>query len=131
MKRSLEEEFDEDIKHPSPSCSILSTVKVENVKRSLEKEFDEDIKGDEELLMVSREMKSIDNNTEPIVKIDDEKLNVAEVTDAVAKVKVEKSDNIIFDEAQAMLINDNNNTEPIVKIDDESNNVHNVTKNNC
>ena len=38
-----------------------------------EEEFDEDIKGDDELLMVSKEMKSPDNNTEPIVKIDDEK----------------------------------------------------------
>ena len=77
------------LKHPAPSCSVLSTVKVENVKRSLEEEFDEDIKGDEELLMVSKEMKSPDNNTEPLVKIDDEKSkadNVAVVTDAITNV---------------------------------------------
>lgn len=133
------------LKHPPPSCSVLSTVKVENVKRSLEEEFDEDIKGDEELLMVSKEMKSPDNNTEPTCKIDDEKCkadNVAEVTDAVAnvdgvknsvdqptaKVNVKKNDNITFEEAQSMLIIDNNNIQPTVKVDDENDNADNVPK---
>ena len=132
-------------KHTAPSCSVLSTVKVENVKKSLEEEFDEDIMGDEEVLMVSKEMNSPDNNTEPIVKVDDEKCkadNVAEVPNAVAnvdgvknsadqptaKVNVKKNDNITFIEAQAMLIIDSNDIEPIVKVDDENDNVDNVWK---
>ena len=140
------------VKHSALSCSVLSTVKVENVKRALEEKFDEDIKGDEELPMVSKEMKNTDNNTELIVKLDDEKHkadNVAEVTDEIAKVdgvknsanqptdkvthvpakvNVKENDVITFEEAQAMLINDSDTKEPIVKVDDESDTVDNVTK---